>query len=389
MSSAGEFDAFPSTSGCVIADRPGGAALRAALAVARGGAAFRIGGGDALPRQGNAPMFETLTGGTSGAPRRIWRSQASWLASFAQNARLFGIGPGVSVSVLGRLAHSLSLYGALEALHLGARLHLLDGMRPDRQRAALAAHRVAVLYATPSQLRLLLEAGGPILPDMAVMLIGGSALDLPLRQALRRLCPGADIRAFFGAAETSFITLADDDTPEGSVGRPYPGVQISLRCADGRGAAEGDLGQIWVRSPYLAEGYGAPEPAGAIWRAGWVSVGEWGRLVAGHLYLAGRSSRMVTVADHNVFPEEIELFLAGLPGVIRAAVLPRPDGLRGHVLEAVLMGDAGQSAAILAALRVKFGALKAPRRLHWRRDWPMLASGKTDLRALEVIWPPL
>jgi len=283
MSSAGEFDAFPSTSGCVIADRPGGAALRAALAVARGGAAFRIGGGDALPRQGNAPMFETLTGGTSGAPRRIWRSQASWLASFAQNARLFGIGPGVSVSVLGRLAHSLSLYGALEALHLGARLHLLDGMRPDRQRAALAAHRVAVLYATPSQLRLLLEAGGPILPDMAVMLIGGSALDLPLRQALRRLCPGADIRAFFGAAETSFITLADDDTPEGSVGRPYPGVQISLRCADGRGAAEGDLGQM--ARPNLQEPSGVragfrSANGGGLWPGTYtlpVAVAAWSR----------------------------------------------------------------------------------------------------------------
>jgi long-chain acyl-CoA synthetase len=91
---------------------------------------------------------------------------------------------------------------------------------------------------------------------------------------------------------------------------------------------------------------------------------------------------MVTVADQNVFPEEIEAFLMGLPGVARAAVLPRPDGLRGVHLVAVLMG-AADTAAVLAAGRGAFGSLKAPRAVHWVEDWPMLSSGKTDLAALE------
>ena len=42
----------------------------------------------------------------------------------------------------------------------------------------------------------------------------------------------------------------------------------------------------------------------------------------------------------------------------------------------------------LAALRQKLGPLKAPKSLIWREDWPMLASGKTDLKALEAtLWP--
>lgn len=372
-----------------MADHPAAGALQSVLAMAEQGRAFRVGGGDAVPRSGQVAMFETLTGGTSGGPRRIWRTQRSWVSSFSVNARLFGIGPDVAVAVLGRLVHSLSLYGALEALHLGARLHLLDGMRPDRQRAALAAHRVRVLYATPAQLRLLLEAGGNALPDMGFVLVGGSALDGALRAGLRRLCPAAEIREFYGAAEASFITLADKDTPEGSVGRAYPGVRIALRDADGAPVVDGDLGEIWLQSPYLAAGYGDADQPGAVWHDGWLSVGEWGHMDAGWLYLAGRASRMVTVADQNVFPEAIETFLLGLPGVARAAVLPRRDALRGHVLEAVLMGDAAQAPTILAALRGRFGALKAPRRLHWRGDWPMLASGKTDLRKLEAEWPPM
>ena len=48
------------------------------------------------------------------------------MASFRVNAG-FGIGPGARVAVLGRLVHSLSLYGAIEGLHLGAEVHLLEG----------------------------------------------------------------------------------------------------------------------------------------------------------------------------------------------------------------------------------------------------------------------
>lgn len=364
--------------GPVFADRPGGAALRGALAVA--GQAFRIGGGDEAPAGAEVPMFETLTSGSSGRPRRIWRSQASWLASFAGNAGAFGIGPGVRVAVLGRLSQSLALYGALEGLHLGAEVHLLDGMRPDRQRAALVERRIEVIYASPAQLRLLVEAPGQVPGAARLVLVGGSKLDAGLRGDLAALLPGAEVREFYGAAEASFITLSDAETPDASVGRAYPGVRIEVRDGD-RVLPEGQRGVLWVQSPYLFRGY-AGEAGPAEWRGGWLSVGEIGWMDGGALYLAGRVSRMVTIADQNVFPEEIEAFLAGLPGVAQVAVIPRPDALRGHVLEAVMLGDPAVEAALLAATRARFGALAAPRRVVWRQDWPLLPSGKTDLAAL-------
>ena len=333
-------------------------ALRAVLAMP--GRAFRIGG--AGPQPVGDGVFETLTSGSSGAPRRILRSMASWTASFAVNAGLFGIGPGRQVAVLGDLVHSLALYGALEALHLGAQLRLLGGMRPDRQAAALAG--AEVIYATPAQLRLLVEVGWQA---TGLILVGGSKLDTGLRAALA----GADLREFYGAAEASFITLSAPGMPAGSVGAAYPGVEIDLRAAE-----------IWVRSPYLFQGYAGVDRGGAVWDQGWLSVGEMGRLEAGLLYLSGRAGRMVTVADQNVFPEEIEGFIAGLAGVARVAVLPRPDARRGSVMLAVLQGDPGQEAAILAACRAHLGALKAPRAVIWRADWPVLASGKTDLQRL-------
>lgn len=346
------------------------------LAAARGHPAFRIGAADQPPPDpGAAPILETLTSGSSGVPRRIRRSQASWVASFAVNAR-FGIRPGARVAVLGRLVQSLALYAAVEGLHLGAEVHLLADLRPDRQGKALVRRRITHLYATPSQLRLLVENAPPC-PDLTLILVGGSKLDGGLRAALASMAPTADVREFYGAAETSFITLTDPDTPEGSVGRAYPGV--GLRVTNG---------EVWVKSPYLFEGYGS-DPGSARWQDGWLSVGEMGRMEGPHLFLQGRMGRMVTVADQNVFPEEIEALMATLPGIRRVAVLPVPDPRRGQALVALAEGDPGQGAAILAATRQALGSLKAPKRLIWVADWPLLPSGKTDLRALEarLAWP--
>ena len=339
-------------SGAVLPDTPAG------LAAAIGHPAFRIGAADQPgPDPQDEPVFETLTSGSTGRPKRIRRTQASWTASFAVNAG-FGIGPGARVAVLGRLVHSLSLYGAVEGLHLGAEVHLLDMLRPDRQAAALGQRGTTHLYASPAQLRLLVAAQDPW-SQLQFVFVGGSKLDAPLRDALSALAPDAQVREFYGAAETSFITLADGETPDGSVGQAYPGVEIALDPG----------GEVWVRSPYLFLGYGdqlADEGQGGglgstRWRDGWLSVGEIGSLQSGYLYLKGRAGRMVTVADQNVFPEEIEALLETLPGVTRAAVLPVPDPLRGHALVAVLSGDAGQEPAILRALRESLGPTRAPR----------------------------
>lgn len=358
-------------------DRPADLALMSAF-----GGPFRIG-----DEQAPAPStgFETLTSGSTAAPRRIARSFRSWTTSFSVNAGLFRIGPGVRVAVLGRLVQSLALYGATEGISLGAEVHLLDGMRPDRQRAALAKRRIQVLWAGPAQMHQMLDAGGPVLHDLRWLLIGGAKLGTDLRAALADLCPKAAIREFYGAAEASFVTLADAETPDQSVGRAYPAVQIELRDANGAAA---DQGQVWVNSPYLFRAYAGADPGPAVWetRAGarWLGLGDIARWDGPHLTLLGRTDRMVTVAGHNVFPEAVEAFMAGLPMVRQGAVLVRPDALRGHVLEAVVRGDATAEADLLAALRAKFGPLTAPRRVIWRADWPLLPSGKPDLVALRA-----
>jgi len=348
--------------------RIGGARVEADLRIALSGVPFCIEGGGAL--EASEGEFETLTSGSSGAPRRILRNMDSWIASFAVNARLFGIGRGARVAVLGGLEQSLSLYGAVEALHLGADLAVLGGLAPRAQTRALDG--VDVLWASPAQLRLLLAKAE--MPCVGRIIVGGSKLDDALRAALGAVA----VTEFYGAAESSFITMAGAGTPHASVGAPYPDVELAVRG-----------GEVWLRSPYTFIRYAGTDAGSARWQDGWLSVGEMGRMVGGNLYLLGRAGRMVTVADHNVFPEQIEARMMALAGVRQVAVLPRRDPLRGVHLVAVCQGDAAKEDVILAALRAEMGAMKAPKALIWRNDWPCLPSGKTDLRALQALVDPL
>jgi long-chain acyl-CoA synthetase len=112
-------------------------------------------------------------------------------------------------------------------------------------------------------------------------------------------------------------------------------------------------------------------------------VGELGRIgPEGCLWLQGRAGRMITVAGRNVFPEALEACLEAGGGVVRAAVLPLADPLRGHRLVAVVQGDPAVEAQLRRRLAAAFPGAPVPGRYVWRQDWPVLPSGKTDLAAL-------
>ncbi len=329
--------------------------------------------------------FLTLSGGTSGAPKTILRQQRSWLDSFAINADIFNLTQEDCAAVLGALCHSLSLYGVMEALNLGMDIHVLDAQAPARHRQHIAAHHITVLYLTPSQLRLLATGRtAKPLPAVRLIICGGGTMSAETAQLARKLCPNAQIRVFYGASETSFISMSDDQTPEGSVGKPYPGVEVKLLAQDGRQTTA--TGEIWVRSPYLFDRYAVGSSKDTRWKEGFVTVGEIGHIdPQGNIWLKGRISRMVTIADRNVFPEEIEACINAVDGIENCAVIALPDALRGHRLIAVLGGRPDDVLTQEARRKCveTFGPLIAPKTILSRDKLPVLPSGKVDIGALD------
>ncbi len=337
-------------------------------------------------------VFQCLSSGTNGKPKRILRTHRSWINSFTINARLADITNADSYAIIGRLSHSLALYAALEAAHLGADLHPLTELRPDRQLKAIATLQSSILYATPTQLRLLCQhAKATDISKLSVRHIfcGGGKLDRATAVSVSEVFQLATVQEFYGASETSFISITDDHTPVGSAGKPYPGVEIAIgeTPVTNHAVSEHTTGKIWVRSPYLFQAYADKFAPAAHWQDGYISVGETGYFDSnGYLFLAGRQSRRVNIADTVVYPEEVESTLHEHPTVSTCAVIPVKDDQRGCVLVAVVeaVGSPELKQNLLVYLRQRVGPLKAPREIVFITAMPLLSSGKPDLLALEL-----
>lgn len=333
--------------------------------------------------------FCAMSGGTTGPPKVIQRSCASWIETFQLHARRFAKQGPLRYATLGDLQHSLTLYGAIEALHIGAIYHPLGGISPRRQLSKLQSARVNVLYATPTQMRLLLnvkrQKSG--LEALRHVMLGGGALDQETRAQLKRWAPAAEITEFFGTSEASFICASDRDTPLSSVGRPYPGVELAIRDAQGAPCQSAKAGDIWLRSPYVFSKYRSGADPDIIWRDDWLSIGEIGYLdPQGYLYLKGRRARAFQVADQTVYPEAIEAKLSQHSGIEAAVVFDCPDAKRGAVIVAVVAARSGALPKDLqawASHHLPLRARPAKYVLKPLAQWPILNSGKPDLQALK------
>ena len=332
--------------------------------------------GSDIPSDGTT--FQCESGGTTGTPKRIRRTVNSWLASIRIISAEYAHSVGC-YGILGDLGHSLAFYAAIEAQITGLRLVTVAGRSPKEQAQELAREGVDLIYATPTQLRLLAKSK-QILNLVRVILIGGGRLDAATRAQVLGLAPNAMIYQFYGAAETSFVTLANPDHDPSSVGVAFPGVELDIRNAGPDG-----IGDVWVRSPYLFQGYTQGNVGDTEWNDGWLTVGELGRLdETGQLFLIGRKSRVFTVADKNIYPEDIEAHLLSNPDVLAAAVFALDDPLRGARTCVALCSDEmseTRSRDIIDDLRSTGLAVD-----RWRKfgqsDWPILVSGKPNYRKL-------
>ncbi|MCP5085787.1 MAG: long-chain fatty acid--CoA ligase [Rhodobacteraceae bacterium] len=340
-----------------------------------------IGTANAPEVTASADDFLTLTGGTTGTPKIIRRASSSWLHSIRVMQEVLNITPAAKVATLGDLSHSLALYASVEALVCGAQCHVLGGSAPHSSAREIHRRGISHLYATPTQLRLL--SGAAILSVMHVV-IGGGVLDTNTNNHLKALFPSAKIRRFYGAAETSFVTLADETFPLTSVGAPFPGVQIDIRDTRGTSLPPGSEGLIWVKSPMLFAGYVSGDSKHTMRKGDWLCVGELGNLDhSGNLTVKGRVERVVNVADQLVYLDQVETLLRTHNSVNFAAVLAQPDDLRGTVLLAVFDTSETELASIRSHINSTLPPPCRPRELYTIDNWPMLPSGKTDYKELE------
>jgi len=342
------------------------------------------------------PFYVGFTSGSTGAPKGYRRHHLSWIESFRAADREFDIGAGDVILAPGALTHSLFLYGLAHGLHVGATVILCRQFRPNVANRLIASHKATVVYGVPTQLEMMIEAaareGEPPFATTRWILSSGAKWQGRATAQLHRQFPLARFAEFYGASELSFITVAknDENVPADSVGRAFAGVDLTIRDHLGRCLPPGEVGQVFVASPFLFMEYACGSTA-AIMRYGEaVSVGDIGLLDArGFLHLVGRANRMIITAGKNVHPEEIEHVLEAHPAVTAAAVLGVTDHRRGERLMALLKlrpHASVSSSDMVGYARARLPLYKIPRRFALTPEWPTTSSGKTDFDALRRIW---
>src|SRR6185295_8660864 len=248
----------------------------------------------------------------------------------------------------------------------GGTMVLQERFVPAEFLAAIARRRVTILYAVPTMYILLLAG------DLA-------AHDLSsLRLAFSAAASGLPVSQGYGLTESSPAATYNHEHSHrpGSVGTPIENVEVRVVDEQDREVPDGELGEIVIRGPNVMRGYlGRPEDTAWTLRGGWLHSGDIGRRDEdGYFYVVDRVKDMVNVAGFKVFPREAE-----------AAVLGRPDPIKGEVVRACVVLRPGHSATaddLIDRCRGRLASYKVPVVVEFLAALPKSPTGKILKKSL-------
>jgi acyl-CoA synthetase (AMP-forming)/AMP-acid ligase II len=198
------------------------------------------------------------------------------------------------------------------------------------------------------------------------------------------------IHECYGCTEVGIATALppnlNEDKP-GSVGPAIRGTEIRVRREDRSPAEPGEIGDVWIKSPTLFNGYCRNQAATAEALDGaWLLTGDMGALDEdGFLSIMDRRKDMVISGGINIYPREIEEVLLRHDTVAEAAVVGVPDEQWGERLAAVIVPRSGARATaeeIAAHCRLHLGGYKVPREISFAAELPRNPAGKVMKRTI-------
>ena len=266
----------------------------------------------------------------------------------------------------------------------GGTLVLQERFVPAEFLAAIARHRVTILYAVPTMYIVLL-AGGLGAHDLTSLRLAFSAAAMLPADVEQRwaAATGLPVSQGYGLTECSpFATYNHEHAHRaGSVGTPIENVEVRIVDEHDREVPDGTLGEIAIRGPNVMRGYlGKPEDTAAALRGGWLHSGDIGyRDGDGYFYVVDRVKDMINVAGFKVFPREVEEVLFEHPAVAEVAVLGRPDPVKGEVVRACVVLRPGQPATaqeLIDRCRGRVASYKVPVDVEFLPALPKSPTGK-------------
>jgi acetyl-CoA synthetase len=329
-------------------------------------------------RADDLAIFQYTSGTTRELPEAVRHTHKSIVTLML--AALYGSGlrPGDRFFCPSSPAWGHGLWhGTLAPLALGLTIGAYAG-RFDAERLlrALRDHRFTNIAAAATHYRMIRNAGVaeryPL--RLAKLSFTGEPLDSETAAFLHERY-GLEPCSMYGTTEVGVVLVSYPGAPDfevrrGSLGKPVPGVRVSVQDPAGHDCPPGVVGEM------------------KVWRRDrWVPTRDLGRCDEdGYFWHCGRADDVIISAGWTMSAVEIEDVLLKHPRVVEAAAIGVPDALRGQVVKACIVargaGDAQLAGELQEFVRTRLSQHEYPRRIAFVAELPKTPAGKINRRLL-------
>jgi long-chain acyl-CoA synthetase len=338
-----------------------------------------------------APAFIFYTSGTTGRPKGVVHGglKPETMALAQQGlVALWGFRADDVHLLAGPAYHAGPGGYAFTTLFSGGTVAILPSWDARAALALIERERVTTTFMTPAHFIRILEVPEAErarfdLSSLRLIIHGGAPCPINVKRRIIEALPATEVWELYGASEGGATRVSPAEWLErpGTVGKPWPGVEVRIDTDDGSGE-----GVIYIKPAGGATFHYHRDDAktDAAWKQGAFTVGDVGRLDDdGYLYITDRVSDMVLRDGVNVYPREIEEVLYLHRAVVDCAVLGIPDERHGEIIAAVVETRAPVTEADLQEhVRAKLADFKVPARVTFVDELPRDPNGKILKRLL-------
>ena len=369
----------------------------------------------AEPLDSEHPLYLLYTSGTTGKPKGILHTTGGYAVGTYITARwVFDLREEdvywCTADIGWVTGHSYIVYGPLQN---GATTLMYEGApnhpQPDRFWSIIDKHKVNIFYTAPTAIRAFMRFGNewPAKHPMKSLRLLGSVGEpinpeawMWYREHIgHNNCPIVDT---WWQTETGMIMMSPlpgaTPTKPGSATFPLPGVVPAIVDKDGVPVPKGSGGFLILKQPWPAMLRTIYNDAERYENQYWSQVpgtyftGDGARQDAdGYYWVLGRIDDVINVSGHRLSTMEVESALVAHPKVAEAAVVARPDEIKGQAIAAFVTLQQGiePSDELKNELRAwvgkEIGSLAKPDDIRFSDALPKTRSGKIMRRLLRDV----